>query len=99
MASINIREAKKTDAKKIYELMQQQAAEQNTVLPPHLTYEGMTVQQLRLCIYLSINLYLWNLITSGNYSQWGGHVKKASIFSCSIILSLRDQIHVCYLSL
>ena len=40
MAWVNIREARKTDAKKIFELMQQQAAEQNTDLPSHLTHEG-----------------------------------------------------------
>ncbi|KAK8398476.1 hypothetical protein O3P69_003968 [Scylla paramamosain] len=41
MAGINIREARKTDAKKIFELMQQQATEQNTVLPSHLTHEAV----------------------------------------------------------
>lgn len=50
MAGVNIRKAEKTDAKKIYELMQQQAAEQNTTLPPHLTCEGMTVQQLHIIV-------------------------------------------------
>ncbi|MPC44514.1 uncharacterized protein LOC123516901 [Portunus trituberculatus] len=39
MARVNIREAKEADAKKIFELMQQQATEQNTFLPSHFTHE------------------------------------------------------------
>ncbi|KAG0711564.1 Diamine acetyltransferase 2 [Chionoecetes opilio] len=41
MASVNIRKAKKTDAKKIRELMHQQAGEQNTALPPDLSCEAV----------------------------------------------------------
>lgn len=41
MAGCNVREAKRTDAGNVYKLMQQHAAEHNTVLPPHLTLEAL----------------------------------------------------------